>query len=121
MTLHLAASTVIPSGPYRGRTLASVSLDDPAWVIEQAERAGDASPIDRALKVVAEQIIENYLDDIMAGRVVEPDEFTRAAWVNDGVFGPAGYEAVLADHRKRGRAFEETEDVQQGSLFERSA
>lgn len=120
MTIHQAAAFFAPRGRHRNRPLACIALDDPAYLIRQAEAPDRECPpgsaFHEAVKVVAKQIIANYEADILAGRVLAPDEFTRSDWCNDAVFGTAGSEARIAIHRKEGRHLEEPDDSQR-SLF----
>lgn len=117
MTLAQAAAFYVPSGRHRHRHLVAVALDDPHYLIRQAESPDAECPVGsafhRAVKVIADHLIARQIDDIAAGRVLSPSDFTAANWCNDGVFGTAGTEAVAASNRKRGRYFSEPATAQQ--------
>lgn len=111
MVLARAASLAFTRGPYRGRTLAVLALDDPHYLIRQAEEPDDDCPpgsdVYSAVRVVADAILDAWTADILAGRTLGPDDFTRADHCLDGTFGPAGTERARADHARRGRAYPE--------------
>lgn len=112
MTLETALDYHLPVGPYAGLSLAVLSLDRPDYLIRLSEGAvpeecPPGSPIDAAVRVVADAILDAWAADILAGRTLGPDDFTRADELIDGTFGPAGTERARADHARRGRAYPE--------------
>jgi hypothetical protein len=121
VTLNQAAAHFAPRGRHRGRPLACIALDDPAYLIRQAEEPDAECPagsmFHQAVVIVAARLLQNYEADILAGRTLAPDEFVWADWCNDGTFGTGGTEANREQHRRRGRYYDERQTDDQSQMF----